>query len=315
MGTHFLLRGKQSLPSKNAGTFDYCRYFLLSSYMKISVFFTLYFCALTATHAGNFLSDEIELTKSAQDGFEKYKGYKNKKAFAVSADGGWGMATGKDNDVQAIRKALSLCQQHTKGNCKVYDLDDEAYHNKYLQFLKDSEFAVKNMKVQDTSQVHENDDWFLPQVRQLRPGREGFHYATPTSIEDVKNISTVELADKVAKKQISVIDALGVDNSSGTLPFAISLDGAANLADESEQTFNKNLEEDLRIVMQKNFPKKDAPIAVFCASEECWISVNVLLRLKDLGYTNLYWYRGGLSAWVSAKLPLVKPVPLLTVMR
>ncbi|MFZ6653639.1 rhodanese-like domain-containing protein [Undibacterium sp. TJN19] len=283
--------------------------------MKISVFLSFYICALSASHAEDLWPYQFELGKSAQAGFEKYKEHKTKKAFAVAADGAWGTGYGLSNDIQATRLALSNCQRRSKLNCKLYDLDDEAFQDKYAQFLSQSELAIKNFKVQDGYQDYENGDWFLPPVKQLRPGSEGFHYATPTSIEGIKNISTPELAEKLAKKQISVIDALGIDNTSMTLPFAISLDGAANLADDPAAVFNKNLDEDLHAVMKKNFPQKEAAIAVFCASEECWMSINTLVRLKDMGYSNLYWYRGGVAAWQAAKLPLVKAVPLLTVLR
>ncbi|MFZ6743616.1 rhodanese-like domain-containing protein [Undibacterium sp. JH2W] len=283
--------------------------------MKSSVFLTLYFCALGAVQAQDIWPYQFELGKSAQAGFEKYKEHKTKKAFAVAADGAWGTAYGASNDIQAIRLALANCQRRSKSHCQLYDLDDDAFQDKYALFLSQSEMAIKNFKVQNGYQDYETGDWFLPPAKHIRLGSEGFHYATPTSIEGIKNISTPELAEKLAKKQISVIDALGIDNTSMTLPYAISLDGAANLADDPEAAFNKNLDADLLALMKKNFPQKDAAIAVFCASEECWMSINTLVRLKDMGYSNLYWYRGGVAAWQAAKLPVVKAVPLLTVLR
>ncbi|MFZ6757059.1 rhodanese-like domain-containing protein [Undibacterium sp. Ji50W] len=283
--------------------------------MKIFVTLMFYFCALSAGHTQNLWPDQIELGKSAQAGFEKYKEHKAKKAFAVAADGAWGTGYGLSTDILAIRSALSNCQRHSKSNCKLYDLDDDAFQDKYAQFLSQSEIAIRNLKIQDGYQNFENGDWLLPPVKRLRPGSEGFHYATPTSIEGIRNISTPELVEKLGKKQISLIDALGIDNTGMTLPFAISLDGAANLVDDPQASFNTNLDEDLRAVMKKNFPEKEAAIAVFCISEECWVSINTLLRMKDIGYSNLYWYRGGIAAWQAAKLPTVKAVPLLTVLR
>lgn len=286
--------------------------------MKIFAALSLSFCALGAlgaAHAENVWPQQFELSKDAQTGFEKYKEHKNKKAFAVAPDGAWGYAYEAKNDIAAIRTALSNCQRRSKLNCKLYDLDDEAFQDKYVQFLAQSEAAIQNMKIQDGYQIYETKDWFLPRVTHLRPASEGLHYATPTSIEGVKNIGTKELMEKLAKKQINVIDALGIDNTGATLPFAISLDGASNTADDPAAAFNKNLDADLLALMKKNFPQKDAAIAVFCASEECWMSINALMRMRDMGYTNLYWYRGGILAWQVAKLPLVKAVPLFTVTR
>jgi len=45
---------------------------------------------------------------------------------------------------------------------------------------------------------------------------------------------------------------------------------------------------------------------VYCLSWECWLSYNATLTASDLGYTNLYWYRGGVSAWNQARLPVLR---------
>jgi rhodanese-related sulfurtransferase len=60
-------------------------------------------------------------------------------------------------------------------------------------------------------------------------------------------------------------------------------------------------------------PDKTQPVGVFCVSAECWLSVNAALRLRALGYTNVQWYRGGIEAWMAAKLPTVTAVPHATV--
>jgi PQQ-dependent catabolism-associated CXXCW motif protein len=38
----------------------------------------------------------------------------------------------------------------------------------------------------------------------------------------------------------------------------------------------------------------------FCASVNCWLSYNAALRAVALGYTEVYWYRGGIEAWLDA---------------
>ena len=48
----------------------------------------------------------------------------------------------------------------------------------------------------------------------------------------------------------------------------------------------------------------DAPMVFFCQGAHCWESYNASLRAIDLGYTNVYWYRGGLSSWQEAGLPV-----------
>jgi PQQ-dependent catabolism-associated CXXCW motif protein len=45
-------------------------------------------------------------------------------------------------------------------------------------------------------------------------------------------------------------------------------------------------------------------IVFFCQGSECWESYNAGLRAINMGFTNVYWYRGGLAAWQEAGLPL-----------
>lgn len=46
------------------------------------------------------------------------------------------------------------------------------------------------------------------------------------------------------------------------------------------------------------------PVVFFCMGARCWESYNAVLRAATMGYTNLYWYRGGLEAWQAAGLPM-----------
>ena len=57
---------------------------------------------------------------------------------------------------------------------------------------------------------------------------------------------------------------------------------------------------------------KTHPIVFFCASRMCWLAHNATLRALDLGYTNVYWYRGGRDSWQAAGLPMspVAPPPV-----
>lgn len=53
------------------------------------------------------------------------------------------------------------------------------------------------------------------------------------------------------------------------------------------------------------------PIVFYCRSD-CWLGWNAVKRAHHLGYSNLYWYRDGIDAWLDAGLPLIpaQPVPL-----
>ncbi len=45
-------------------------------------------------------------------------------------------------------------------------------------------------------------------------------------------------------------------------------------------------------------------LVFYCIGANCWESYNATLRAAAMGYTNLYWYRGGLQAWEDAGLPM-----------
>ena len=46
--------------------------------------------------------------------------------------------------------------------------------------------------------------------------------------------------------------------------------------------------------------KTDVPIIFFCVGARCWESYNAALRAAADGHQHVYWYRGGLNAWMSA---------------
>ena len=55
---------------------------------------------------------------------------------------------------------------------------------------------------------------------------------------------------------------------------------------------------------------KKRKLIFFCYGARCWESYNAVLRAAAAGYTDLYWYRGGISAWQAAGLPMVQtPAP------
>ncbi|HLZ84914.1 MAG TPA: caspase family protein [Caulobacteraceae bacterium] len=112
---------------------------------------------------------------------------------------------------------------------------------------------------------------------------------TPTSIPGGRVISTGELEKAIqAHRLMALIDVLtGYHN---TIPGAVSLPGAGlpQSADVSPQIMN---------AVRGN---RGVPLVFFCAGAKCWESYNAALRAIHAGFTNVYWYRGGLEAWAAA---------------
>lgn len=55
----------------------------------------------------------------------------------------------------------------------------------------------------------------------------------------------------------------------------------------------------------------DQPTVFYCRAD-CWLSWNAVKRATALGYSEVYWYRDGLDAWLAAGLPVspAQPEPL-----
>jgi PQQ-dependent catabolism-associated CXXCW motif protein len=55
----------------------------------------------------------------------------------------------------------------------------------------------------------------------------------------------------------------------------------------------------------------DRPVVFYCRSD-CWASWNAVKRAATLGYSEIYWYRDGLDAWLAAGLPVspAQPEPM-----
>jgi len=104
-----------------------------------------------------------------------------------------------------------------------------------------------------------------------------------------------------------LIDVIGGEQSV-SLPTAVWLRDAGvgrHLDDDVQAWFDLHLS-------QLTHRDKSRPVVFFCASRMCWLAHNATLRALDLGYTNVYWYRGGRDSWQAAGLPMapVAPTPV-----
>ena len=51
---------------------------------------------------------------------------------------------------------------------------------------------------------------------------------------------------------------------------------------------------------------RSSELLVYCKSSECEAAEYVILRLKELGYTNVRLFKGGIRAWIAAGKPVEK---------
>ncbi len=127
-----------------------------------------------------------------------------------------------------------------------------------------------------------------------------FHKGTPISHPKGQVISTFDLLE-LLKKNTDAITVNVLGSKKGKLVRREVIHGGywAPGTGGTNSNSKDRLKESLDIIGAT----KDTPIAFYCLSAKCWLSYNAVLRASDLGYTNIYWYRGGIKAWEKAGLP------------
>lgn len=187
------------------------------------------------------------------------------------------------------------------------------FTERYKQFNEESTKAIRSLRMPaQNADYFEKMDWQIDEPVQVRSVNEGIHFATPSHLEGVKNILTAELLAGMKDEKFILLDASTMEFESGkTIPNAYVMDwlGVAFQTESKTPGADTFSQASLEANMRTLAPRKDQAIVVFCTSPECWLSVNGLLRLRALGYTNLFWYRGGTGVWSALGLPLVPQVP------
>ncbi len=141
-------------------------------------------------------------------------------------------------------------------------------------------FETREFGVQPTQQLRQNN----------------FHAQTPTSVPGAQLVTTQVLANAIQSGvPVVLIDVLGSEYSLPNAYVAPALASAGSLNDRTQQQAAQWLG-------QITGNNKGAVIAIYCSDPMCWLSYNATLRTVAAGYTNVYWYRGGMQAWQMAGL-------------
>ena len=125
----------------------------------------------------------------------------------------------------------------------------------------------------------------------------GIDGPTPTVVPGAATIHTSELVRLIENRPLLIDDAVGSWGRS--LAGAIGLQGAGHGAAMSNDLQARLM----RTIGSLTGGKLQMPIVVFSINSERFAGYNLALRLVALGYTNVYWYRGGLEAWRAHQLP------------
>jgi PQQ-dependent catabolism-associated CXXCW motif protein len=143
----------------------------------------------------------------------------------------------------------------------------------------------------------EDHDWGVAPTNRLR--QQPYHGPTPLQIPGAQVVQTRELQVMLAGPDSPILIDVLSEQGHVTLPGALWLSGAgrgANFVDPVQLTLTQLLGQITR-------GDKARAIVFFCAGSQCWLSYNAALRAVAAGYGKVYWYRGGVEAWMAAGLP------------
>ena len=148
----------------------------------------------------------------------------------------------------------------------------------------------------------EDRDWGIAALHRLR--QPPYHAPTPRAIPGAQIVHTRELQAMLAGPGRPIlIDVLSGEGHE-TLAGAVWLGGAGR-----GEHFEDPVQADLApLLMRLATGDKAKPMVFFCASSQCWLSYNAVLRAVAAGYARVYWYRGGIDAWTEAGLPTARTV-------
>jgi adenylate cyclase len=115
-------------------------------------------------------------------------------------------------------------------------------------------------------------------------------------VPGARTIRTDELAELLRQRQPLVLDT---GREGDSIPGAIGLWGAGG-GGSTEDAYQDRLRQVMHVLTEG---RGDEPIVTVGWNAERFQGRNLALRLAALGYTEVYWYRGGREAWMAADKP------------
>jgi rhodanese-related sulfurtransferase len=241
--------------------------------------------------------------------FKNYLSANENKALAIGwGKTGFGVRWGVDEPGQAMMRALYNCN-HAKNNpklCRLVAVNDHELLPIYDEAETQSAALLYTLKAPTPAHIQaERDEPGTSTPSRLRTGNH-VTGMTPKTLEGIERWDTATLVQALKQKERPVV----ID----TAAFGPVIPGALNLI-HSGLAFEDAQQESayadrFRDMLLAAAPNLSQAVVFYCASSECWLSVNAAMRARQLGYTQVTWYRGGMQAWMQAGLPTVGRVPV-----
>ena len=113
----------------------------------------------------------------------------------------------------------------------------------------------------------------------------------PEAIDGTKRVSAEQVVELVTNTpELVVIDARKTSDRDA----AGWIEGSIGLPD-----YDTNAES-----LAKHIPSKSTPVLFYCNGVKCGRSVKSSRAAVELGYKNIYWFRGGWEEWTEKGMPV-----------
>jgi rhodanese-related sulfurtransferase len=249
------------------------------------------------------LAERQCVTAVCKDAVLKWSALKENRAIASRVSGaGIGWSSDSPTAIASMVRAVYACN-HARGLpvslCQAESVNSFDVRELYAESEREHKEAIQKLKV-PVDKFYGNEEFggSFTVADGLRVQR--LNDMTPQTLEGISTVGTQALAEALlSDKPPVIVDVWGAVND--VLPTAKALvnGGMAFESTTGEDFYNKRFVSLLALLV----PDKTRPIVFYCASRECWQSVNAALRAKAAGYTQVQWYRGGHSSWKAAGLP------------
>jgi PQQ-dependent catabolism-associated CXXCW motif protein len=171
----------------------------------------------------------------------------------------------------------------------------------YSESAQINEWRFTDIVMTQSGYANEFTDFGVPPQSVLQ---ENVGSDTPVGILGAQTISTSDLYAAIQRGSLDgspfvTVDVL-YDAHGKTIRGAkrIPEGGDAGSFDDNDQ---QRIRTQLNTLVKGNLTM---PIVFFCEGVVCWESYNAALRAEKMGFTRVYWYRGGINAWKEAGLPM-----------
>ncbi len=241
--------------------------------------------------------------------FSNYLSAHHNKAMAIGwSKTGFGMRWEMDDPGRAMLGALYQCN-HAKNNpklCRLASVNEHEVLPLYDEAAAQATALLSQLQVPAPESFQaERDEPGASTPTRLRWTHQ-LTGMTPKALDGIPRWDTAALAQALRQtNRTVVIDAASLGP---VIPGALSFinSGLAFENEKLEQPYAERFAQMLRAAA----PDPDQPVVFYCNNSESWLSVNAAMRARQLGYTQVIWYRGGINAWVQAGLPTVGRVPV-----